>query len=138
MVSDAPGQLPSCSCLRHPTSSSGRVSNASQQTKSHSQCFPTQIAVASTRTMVTIRRPPRQDRVRSAIGFGVSRGLDDHWANQRPRLGLDEKQNFVYTIGGGGSNPTVDRLPTGRRRTSPKLTSNGLSQPEIAAGIFFI
>src|ERR1700684_3002496 len=35
-----------------------------------------------------------------------------------------------------GSNPAVDRLPTRRRRTSPKLTSDRRAQPEIADGIF--
>jgi hypothetical protein len=58
--------------------------------------------------------------------------------NRKPKRILGKKGNPCYTIAVAGSNPAVERLPTRRKQTSPKLASDRRAQPEMAEGIFFI
>jgi hypothetical protein len=54
------------------------------------------------------------------------------------RVSLAKTEICAIPLAVAGSNPAVDRLPTRRRRTSPKLASDRRAQPEIAGEFFYL
>ena len=76
---------------------------------------------------------------------GGGRAVEPHAFSQtesRPaeikRTALAKMEICAIPLAVAGSNPAVDRLPTRRKQTSPKLTSDSRAQPEIATGIFLL
>jgi hypothetical protein len=67
-----------------------------------------------------------------------SKPQTESWRAEIKRTTLAKMEIYAIPLAVAGSNPAVDRLPTRRKQTSPKLTSNRRAQPEIAEGKFFI
>jgi hypothetical protein len=89
----------------------------------------TQMTCARTACFSPASRPLRGD----ASGSHLRR----NGGEQKIRLYLGKKRRPCYTIGNRGIEPGRDRLPTRRKQTSPKLTSDSRTQPEMAEGNFF-
>ena len=78
-----------------------------------------------------------RSRASSANAFGACLLRDGMEVNRKPTGPLVKMEICAIPLAVAGSNPAVDRLPTRREQTSPKLTSNRRAQPEMAEGIFF-